>query len=72
MILVNQITGKSFIGKRKIDRWLKMVMDICYKIDKCYYCNKKAEYFWFRNCFFNIIKIRDLCNEHRLERKKLK
>ena len=49
-----------------------MVMDICYKIDKCYYCNKKAEYFWFRNCFFNIIKIRDLCNEHRLERKKLK
>lgn len=34
------------------------------KIDKCHYCDKKAEYFWWRVGLFTL-KMIFLCNKHR-------
>jgi len=35
--------------------------------DKCSYCSKKATYFWFRKTAFGSIKMKWLCENHRLD-----
>jgi len=47
------------------------MIELCNKIDLCDYCDKKAEYNWFRKNLFSI-KMRVLCKEHRLMKEELK
>jgi len=48
-----------------------MGVNIIEKIDKCTYCEKKAEYFWLRGGFLET-RWRFLCEEHRKMREQLK
>lgn len=44
-----------------------MSIEITQKLDKCSYCDSKAEYIWIKNTFWDGLQYSFLCNIHKLE-----